>query len=70
MLLETRGDYEFAESVRVLSREFTKFNETLKEELIIKENFMNSLKQLTEALEGQYEQNRKLMMMFEKRALQ
>ena len=52
-LLETNGDYMFAENVEELSRSVSKLNEALDEQLEINQNLMNSVRQLTEVIEFQ-----------------
>ena len=63
-LLETNGDYMFAENVEELSRSVSKLNEALDEQLEINQNLMNSVRQLTEVIEFQNVQFRKLMKSF------
>ncbi len=60
-LLETTGDYMFADHVEELSRSVSKLNETLALQAEINEKLMTKVTQLTEVIDFQNEQLRKLM---------
>ena len=61
MMLETRGDYQFAESVNSLSRQVSKLNKAFEEQLEINERLTVAIKQLTEVISDQYDQNQRLI---------
>ncbi len=64
-LLETNGDYQFAANVERLSGNLSKLIDAFEEQLEENRRFMNSVKQLTEAIEYQNEHYRKLFKRFE-----
>lgn len=65
MLLETHGDYQFAENVEELNRSVSKLNKALEDQLELNQHLTASVRQLTEVIEFQNEQFRKLMKRFE-----
>ena len=60
-LLETRGDYQFAENVEELIRKVTKLNEAFEEQLNENQRLTASVKLLTEAIAEQTEATQKLL---------
>ena len=60
-LLETRGDYQFAENVEELIRKITKLNEAFEEQLEENQRLTASVKLLTEAITEQTEATQKLL---------
>lgn len=60
-LLETRGDYQFAENVEELNRNVSKLNKALEEQLEFNHNLTVAIKQLTEVIAEQNEHYQKLL---------
>nr|MBQ4457567.1 hypothetical protein [Clostridia bacterium] len=60
-LIETRGDYQFAENVEELNRSVSKLNKALEEQLEYNISLTAAVKQLTEVIEFQNEQFRKFI---------
>lgn len=60
-LLETRGDYQFAENVEELNRSVSKLNKALEEQLEFNHNLTVAIKQLTEVIAEQNEHYQKLL---------
>ncbi len=61
MLLETKGDYMFAENVEELVRKVSKLNEAFEEQLEENQRLTASVKLLTEAIAEQTEATQKLL---------
>lgn len=60
-LLETRGDYQFAENVEELNRSISKLNKALEEQMEFNHNLTVAIKQLTEVIAEQNEHYQKLL---------
>jgi regulator of replication initiation timing len=60
-LLETRGDYQFAENVEELNRSVSKLNKALEEQMEFNHNLTVAIKQLTEVIAEQNEHYQKLL---------
>lgn len=61
MLLETKGDYMFAENVEELVRKVSKLNEAFEAQLEENQRLTASVKLLTEAIAEQTEATQKLL---------
>ena len=60
-LLETRGDYQFAENVEELNRSVSKLNKALEEQIEFNHTLTVAIKQLTEVIAEQNEHYQKLL---------
>lgn len=60
-LLETSGDYQFAENVEELNRSVSKLNKALEEQMEFNHNLTVAIKQLTEVIAEQNEHYQKLL---------
>ena len=60
-LLETKGDYQFAESVEELTRSISKLNMALEEKMELNHSLTVAVKQLTEVIAEQNEHYQKLL---------
>ncbi|WP_026658637.1 hypothetical protein [Butyrivibrio sp. AC2005] len=60
-LLETNGDYQFAENVAEINRSLLKLNKALEEQMDFSRSLTAAVKQLTEVIDQQNEQIRKFI---------
>ncbi len=66
-LIETVGDYQFAESVKKLSRDVSKISESYEAQIDVNIRLMDSIRQLTEVIEYQNEQYKELKKRFDEK---